>query len=201
MAATEETSDSETTAILPMQVDDIVNTAVGETTSIVDKNNSKLDGDDDDPPPLPELLVTLVAKFGKERVITLDNLDGNATTIGQVKQLLQFQTNILPKRQKLVGLVALQGGARGVHDDLLLSGLKVKNNNNNNNNNATTVIKHQFILMGTPEQDIFVDPSERDDLPDVLDDFGLEFNAGSDEWCVHPCIRANVIVLLFVSLN
>ena len=125
------------------------------------------------------VVVTLVAKFGKER-ITLENLDAQTTTIGHVKGLLHQQTRVLPKRQKLVGLVALQGGAKGVHDDLPLSELKSKNNK--------STITHQFILMGTPEEAIFVDPSERDDLPDVLDDFGLEFNAGSDEWCVLACV-------------
>jgi ubiquitin-like domain-containing CTD phosphatase 1 len=113
--------------------------------------------------------------------------------------MLQEKTRILPKRQKLVGLVALQGGAKGVTDDLPLSGLKYKQapasaaaaaikNNNNNNNTALTVpsvttlttVTHQFILMGTPEEAIFIDPSDRDDLPDVVDDFDLDFNAGSD---------------------
>ena len=42
-------------------------------------------------------------------------------------------------------------------------------------------IVHQFILMGTPEEKIFVDPGDRDDLPDVIDDFDLDFNAGSSE--------------------
>jgi len=36
--------------------------------------------------------------------------------------------------------------------------------------------------MGTPEAEIFVDPSDMDSLPDVIDDFELEYNAGSDEW-------------------
>ena len=31
------------------------------------------------------------------------------------------------------------------------------------------------------EEKIFVDPSDRDDLPDVVDDFDLDFNAGSSE--------------------
>ena len=37
--------------------------------------------------------------------------------------------------------------------------------------------------MGTPEEKIFIDPSDRksQDLPDVIDDFDLDFNAGSDE--------------------
>ena len=106
--------------------------------------------------------VTLVAKFGKER-ITLAELDAGLT-VGQVKEMLQDVTRILPKRQKLVGLVAQQGGAKGVHDDLPLSGLKVKSKKTTE---VSTITTHQFILMGTPEEEIFVDPSERDDLPDV----------------------------------
>jgi hypothetical protein len=30
-----------------------------------------------------------------------------------------------------------------------------------------------------------VDPKEKDDLPDVIDDFDLDFNAGSSEWLNH----------------
>jgi ubiquitin-like domain-containing CTD phosphatase 1 len=110
--------------------------------------------------------------------------------------MLQEKTRILPKRQKLVGLVALQGGAKGVTDDLPLSGLKCKQQpavttaatSNSKNSTALvpasvttiSVVTHQFILMGTPEEAIFIDPSDRDDLPDVVDDFDLDFNAGSD---------------------
>jgi len=128
--------------------------------------------------------VTLVAKFNKER-ITLEDLP-SSTTIGMVKEMLQQRTRILPIRQKLVGLVALKGGAKGVTDDLALSGLKVKGKSSDAN------ITHQFILMGTPEEEIFVDPSARDDLPDVIDDFDLDFNAGSDEWLQHVANGENL---------
>lgn len=107
--------------------------------------------------------ITLVAKFGKEK-ITLADVDDDIT-IGRVKELLQERTRVLPKRQKLVGLVAVQGGAKGVNDDLPLSGLKIKGKSATA---GTTVdVVHQFILMGTPEEEIFIDPSDRDDLPDV----------------------------------
>ena len=107
--------------------------------------------------------VTLVAKFGKDK-ITLAAVD-DSTTIGRVKELLQERTRVLPKRQKLVGLVAVQGGSKGVTDDLPISGLKVKGKTNGTTASTETV--HQFILMGTPEEEIFVDPADRDDLPDV----------------------------------
>jgi ubiquitin-like domain-containing CTD phosphatase 1 len=125
--------------------------------------------------------ITLVAKFGKER-ITLLRL-ASSTTIAQVKYLLHEETRVLPKRQKLVGLVSNTGGAKGVHDALPLSELKVKGKSD-----GSDEIVHQFILVGTPEEEIFIDPGERDDLPDVVDDFELDFNAGSPEWLQH---RAN----------
>lgn len=39
--------------------------------------------------------------------------------------------------------------------------------------------------MGTPEEHIFVDPCDKDDLPDIMDDFDLDCPAGSDEWQQH----------------
>lgn len=124
--------------------------------------------------------LTLIAKYGKER-ITLEDLD-TATTILQVKLLLEEQTNILTKRQKLIGLAANKGGSKAIHDDLPIANLKVKNNDRS----------VQFILMGTPEEKIFVDPQLKDDLPDVIDDFDLDFNAGSPEWLQHKANTNNL---------
>ena len=125
--------------------------------------------------------ITLIAKFGKER-IHLAGLSPNMT-IAQVKDELHQQTRILPKRQKLLGLAAQTGGAKGVHDQLPLGQLKFKN----------ASFTQQFILMGTPEEAIFVDPHERgDDMPDVVDDFELDFNAGSDLWLRHVANGENL---------
>lgn len=129
---------------------------------------------------------TLVAKFGKE-CHELAGLPA-CTTIREIKEVIQDRTNILPKRQKLVGLVAVNGGARGVTDELTLDQLKVKGKPSG----VSNVTIHHFILMGTPEEAIFVDPSERDDLPDVVDDFELEFNAGSVEWLSHVSTGENL---------
>ncbi len=115
--------------------------------------------------------ITLVAKWGKERV-TLENVSP-ATTIGQVKVMLSQHTNILPKRQKLIGLVVANGGGK-VTDDILVKDLKSKGKKQNGEG-AT----FQFILMGTQEHHIFVDPHEKDDLPDVIDDFDLEVESCS----------------------
>ncbi|GMH97287.1 hypothetical protein TrST_g7480 [Triparma strigata] len=49
-------------------------------------------------------------------------------------------------------------------------------------NVITCVVVLEFILMGTPESDIFIDPSDCPDLRDVVDDFGFDFNAGGEEW-------------------
>jgi hypothetical protein len=130
--------------------------------------------------------VTLVAKYGKER-ITLDELHPK-TTILEIKELLQEHTRILPKRQKLVGLVAANGGARGVVDSLTVAELKLKKDSSN----SSAAVSHPFILMGTPEEEIFVDPSDRDDLPGVVDDFELDFNAGSQEWLNHVANAENL---------
>ena len=118
--------------------------------------------------------VTLIAKWGKER-ITLDGLNTD-TTIGNVKDLLSERTGVLQKRQKLIGLVAKAGIK--VSDDLVLGDLKAKSGKGKD---ATEGVVHQFILMGTTEEQIFVDPGEKEDLPDVVDDFDLDFNAGSSE--------------------
>jgi ubiquitin-like domain-containing CTD phosphatase 1 len=121
--------------------------------------------------------VTLVAKWGKER-ITLDELPP-ATTIAEVKLMLSEQTRILPKRQKLIGL---SSGSGKVTDDLPLKDLTAKGSASKNRTmtpSANAIFS--FILMGTPEEHIFVDPHEKDDLPDVIDDFDLDFNAGSHE--------------------
>lgn len=109
--------------------------------------------------------VTLIAKWGKER-IELSALSPQ-TTIGQVKDLLTERTKVLPKRQKLIGLSTVT--KKKVADDVLLSELKVKGGGSSNNKSDTASVQHSFILMGTAEKDIFVDPSDRSDLPDVVD--------------------------------
>lgn len=128
--------------------------------------------------------VTLIAKWGKER-ITLEGLDGG-TTIANVKDLLQERTGVLQKRQKLIGL-AVKGGGR-VTDELMINDLKVKSGKSQDENPG---VIHSFIMMGSREEHIFVDPSEKEDLPDVVDDFDLDFNAGSNEvrCCWQPSVR------------
>ena len=126
--------------------------------------------------PSNSMSINLLAKWGKER-IEITALDPQ-TTIGQVKAIITERTNVLPKRQKLIGLT--NKNKSKVTDETILMDLKVKTSGKSDQNEKN-VICHSFILMGTAESNIFVDPSDRDDLPDVVDDFDLDFNAGSDE--------------------
>lgn len=112
--------------------------------------------------------ITLIAKYGKQKFV-LDDLIKD-TTILEVKLMLQEKTRILPKRQKLVGLTAKEGGAKGVHDDLQIDFLKAKGKSKGDDGQVT----HQFILMGTPEDDIFVDPKDNPNIPDIIDDWDLD---------------------------
>lgn len=102
---------------------------------------------------------TLVAKYAKER-ITIDSLPPS-TTIGQVKDVIAEKTSIRPVRQKLLGLTTKS--KEPLTDDTTLSDLKVKKPSKEG-----SAVVHEFILMGTKEEEIFVDPSEKDDLPDVV---------------------------------
>mmetsp|Transcript_27164 Transcript_27164/g.45312 ORF Transcript_27164/g.45312 Transcript_27164/m.45312 type:complete len:378 (-) Transcript_27164:92-1225(-) len=123
--------------------------------------------------------ITLVAKFGKTQIV-LENLNVS-TTVAQVKELLSERTRVLPKRQKLIGLSAASGGK--MNDDTILSNLKTTKRKSSGHLN--------FILMGTPEEEILVDRAE-DDLPDVIDDFDLDFNAGSTGWLNHVANEGNL---------
>jgi len=132
--------------------------------------------------------VNLVAKWGKNKV-HLSNLS-TTITIGEVKEMLSYKTGVLPKRQKLIG-ISLRNSSTKVSDDSCLQDIKTKGGTKNKSNNDM-VLEHSFILMGTPEDKIFVDPSEKMDLPEVVDDFDLDFSAGSTEWFRHVTNEENL---------
>lgn len=100
--------------------------------------------------------ITMIAKFGKERIV-LSCLTPE-TTIGAVKDMLRSRTGVLPKRQKLIGLtlVRTEGGPTTLTDQVLLSGLKVKKAKGKTNGLGESAVVHEFILMGTPEEHIFI---------------------------------------------
>jgi hypothetical protein len=90
--------------------------------------------------------VTLKAKYGKERLIVLEDLPIQLTIL-QVKELLQEETNILPVRQKLLGLKA---GKSNIHDGTRLHELTSTSTKSSKNLAADNTIVHSCILMGTP---------------------------------------------------
>jgi len=119
------------------------------------------------------VLVDLIAKW-RGTSYCLNDIDVTKTSIGDVKVLLSELTSVQPCRQKLIGLA---GGkcSRGTNnpssdDATLLSEIRFKKN------------PHQFMMVGTPEDQIFVDPGEKGDLPEVFDDFELDFTMYSDQW-------------------
>jgi len=90
--------------------------------------------------------VTLIAKWAKER-FTMTGFNSE-TTIASVKELICEKTNILPKRQKLVGLTKKAGGAVG--DEVVLGDLKIKKSKGKTNGlpaAEANAIVHEFILV------------------------------------------------------
>ena len=68
------------------------------------------------------LSITLLAKWGKEKMEIIDLSPD--MSIAQIKDLICEQTKILPKRQKLIGLVTKS--KKKLTDDCILSELKSK---------------------------------------------------------------------------
>jgi ubiquitin-like domain-containing CTD phosphatase 1 len=133
--------------------------------------------------------VTLIAKWGKQK-FEVNGLP-SSLKIYQVKEMISEKTNVLPKRQKLIGLTTVTKAK--VTDQTLLSELKPKSSKSTSiSESGVKEIRHNFILMGTPEEQIFIDPSNHDDLPEVVDDFDLDFNAGTQEWHAHVATGQNL---------
>jgi ubiquitin-like domain-containing CTD phosphatase 1 len=126
--------------------------------------------------------ICLTAKWGKDRIVLTDLHP--ATTILEVKEQLCEKTRILPARQKLIGIGQLS-------DDMTLSEIKSKNCEIKVDPKYPTykTTCYSFILMGTPEDKMLVEPVS---VPEVIDDFDLDFNAGSDEWLAHVATGCNL---------
>mmetsp|Transcript_25705 Transcript_25705/g.51145 ORF Transcript_25705/g.51145 Transcript_25705/m.51145 type:complete len:379 (+) Transcript_25705:64-1200(+) len=141
------------------------------------------------PPDVPgaPATISLLAKWGGRR-IPLPSLP-LSTPVGSLKDLLTDATGVLPKRQKLVGLTVagVGGGRRGLDDAATLGDLRRRGGAGD-----TPQKPLQFLLVGTVEAAIFVDPSDRSDLPEVLDDFDVDYAAGSDLWERHAADAANL---------
>eukprot|EP00897_Mesotaenium_endlicherianum_P000950 jgi/Mesen1/10856/ME000093S10370 len=99
----------------------------------------------------PEEELTLSIKWsGKEYTVRVCGDD----TVGELKRRICEQTNVQPKRQKLLNLKA---GGRAADDTMLLSQLTIK-----------PAVK--IMMMGTVEEEILVDPVN---APEVVDDFEM----------------------------
>jgi len=129
-----------------------------------------------------------VATWGKER-IELSDLHP-AMTVGQVKEQLYVITRILPSRQKWIGLSSSSSSSLILTDEMILSEVKSKRPEIIHDSTIhRSLIRHCFILMGTAEDKMLIDPQS---IPTVVDDFDLDFNAGSEEWLEHVATGCNL---------
>ena len=101
---------------------------------------------------------------GKE--LMLPSLASDAC-VGDLKALLQDETAVPAKRQKLIGLVK----GKIPEDETSLASLGLRGE-----------APYSFMLMGTPDDKLFIDPCDRDDLPEVVDDLDADFLTLSVEW-------------------
>ena len=98
-----------------------------------------------------ERQVHLVAKWNKQEI---DLCVDESLTVFDLKRVLESETTVPPERQRVVGLKAAQGK---VSDERFLRELVLK------------LPVHKFILMGTPQDQLLVEPEHR---PEVFDDEG-----------------------------
>eukprot|EP00743_Colponemidia_sp_Colp-15_P008983 GILK01009802.1.p1 GENE.GILK01009802.1~~GILK01009802.1.p1 ORF type:complete len:340 (-),score=49.87 GILK01009802.1:170-1189(-) len=120
--------------------------------------------------------VVYVAKWGPTSVsVSFTAAEHPTSTIEDLRIRLYSLTNVPPNRQKLLGLTA-QG--KPATDDTLLCAVRAKNN--------------QFMLIGTAEDKTFIDPSERADLPEVLNDLDFDYSPDSLDVPVDPKHRAKL---------
>ncbi len=102
----------------------------------------------------------------------MTDIDQSQVTIGELKALIQSMTNILPERQKILGL------AKGtLSDDSLISSLGIKFKDN--------VFK--FTLMGTPETELIQMQTSTDNYlksagNEVFNDLSCDFSSSTPEW-------------------
>lgn len=116
------------------------------------------------------------------------------------------QTHILPKRQKFIGLTLQKNAVlldhtdkkrcKMIQDEHTLDQIQIKKINDCIKDETTGEIihaYHSFILMGTPESEIFIDPDDTSSAGNVVNDFDIDFNIGSSEWKEHFVNKQNLI--------
>ena len=113
-------------------------------------------------------LLLFSTKF-EGKVLELPPLSGDLQ-VGDLKQLLQDETEVPCERQKLIGLVKGKIPA----DDIRLSDLALKKGP-----------PYVFTLMGTRDEQLFVYEPGQHDLPEVMQDLDyteMDFSALSKRW-------------------
>ncbi|PNW84301.1 hypothetical protein CHLRE_04g228900v5 [Chlamydomonas reinhardtii] len=103
---------------------------------------------------------------GKEFVISLEPTD----TVATLKHRLEGETNVLAKRQKILGLKTKDGKAAG--DEAPVGELAIKPN-------------VKLMMMGTPEAAIEAVAKEEEAAPEVQNDFDI----GADEQMADIAVR------------
>lgn len=99
---------------------------------------------------------------GREKNYAITLTENN--TIADLKQLLYSLTKVQPKMQKLVAIKPKSKGTK-IDEESKLCDLKWKKNNT-------------FMMVGNPEEDMFVDPESPSD---VLDDLDYDYRPDDDE--------------------
>ena len=86
-------------------------------------------------------------------------LPAESATVGDVRKVLEAQTCVPCKRQKLVGL----GKQPNPEDSVLLGALNLKN------------FQCSFMMIGAPDEAMMLQVSEIDDMPEVINDLDQDF--------------------------
>ncbi|GIL65800.1 hypothetical protein Vafri_19425 [Volvox africanus] len=103
---------------------------------------------------------------GKEIIVKLEPME----TVLQLKHKLESETNVLAKRQKILGLKTKDGKA--ATDESPVGELQIKPN-------------VKFMMMGTPEATIAAAAKEAEAAPEVQDDFDI----GADESVANIAVK------------
>ncbi|KAM9957526.1 hypothetical protein ACTFIR_009633 [Dictyostelium discoideum] len=117
------------------------------TTTIINEENSK---------------ITIKTKWnGKEYKVLISK----SSTVFDLKRQLETMTNVLSKRQKILGL----SKGKQPTDEMIIESLSIQDN-------------HSIIMMGTPESNIIADvPKTSGDTDEVFNDFEFDYIPDSDE--------------------
>ena len=98
--------------------------------------------------------------FQGQKLVLRVKRDG---VVADLKAAITDETQVPAKRQKLIGLVK---GALPPDESKLAELVGPRGEKP----------PTKFLLMGTPDDKLFIDPKDRDDLPEILDDLDPDFD-------------------------